>query len=75
MDIFYDQLGRLKQPCTSCEAPYGFRNHMTLSTNTSQFSVSLLIVLILQLIYFPNICMAFKHYYFLRSKCIYSSQY
>ncbi|KAK9739114.1 Integrin beta epidermal growth factor like domain 1 [Popillia japonica] len=29
---------KLKQPCTSCEAPYGFRNHMTLSTNTSQFS-------------------------------------
>ncbi|XP_018335576.1 integrin beta-PS isoform X1 [Agrilus planipennis] len=29
---------KLRQPCRNCEPPYGFRNHMTLSTNISQFS-------------------------------------
>ncbi|RZC39949.1 integrin beta-PS, partial [Asbolus verrucosus] len=29
---------KLLQPCTGCVAPYGFRNHMTLSTNTNTFS-------------------------------------
>lgn len=31
----------LKEPCANCAAPYGFRNVMTLSQNTSQFAVSL----------------------------------
>ncbi|KAG1654969.1 Integrin beta-PS [Nymphon striatum] len=26
------------KPCTDCAAPYGFKNHMSLSLNTSQFS-------------------------------------
>lgn len=28
---------RLKEPCTDCVAPYGFLNHMPLSTTTSDF--------------------------------------
>lgn len=31
---------RLQQPCEGCEAPYGYKNHMTLDTNTKQFAVS-----------------------------------
>ncbi len=31
---------RLEHPCDKCEAPYGFKNHMTLNTNTTLFSVS-----------------------------------
>jgi len=30
----------LVEPCTGCAAPYGFRNIMSLSKNTSAFSVS-----------------------------------
>ncbi|KAG1671412.1 Integrin beta-PS [Nymphon striatum] len=29
---------KLREPCTDCAAPYGFKNHMSLSLNTSQFS-------------------------------------
>lgn len=29
---------KLKEPCDGCEAPYGFRNHMSLDVNTSRFS-------------------------------------
>lgn len=31
---------RLFQPCDKCEAPYGYKNHMPLNSNTSAFSVS-----------------------------------
>lgn len=27
----------MKEPCTDCVAPYGFLNHMPLSTTTSDF--------------------------------------
>lgn len=30
--------GRLKEPCTGCAAPYGFKNHMKLDTDTSRFA-------------------------------------
>lgn len=30
---------RLASPCDGCEAPYGYRNHMPLSTDTAEFSV------------------------------------
>lgn len=30
---------RLLHPCDGCEAPYGYRNHMTLSNDTANFSV------------------------------------
>ncbi|XP_069683530.1 integrin beta-PS isoform X2 [Periplaneta americana] len=30
---------KLAEPCTGCEAPYGFRNHMSLSDNVGTFSV------------------------------------
>lgn len=29
---------KLKHPCDQCEAPYGYKNHMRLSTDTYQFS-------------------------------------
>ncbi|XP_050330333.1 integrin beta-PS-like isoform X1 [Bactrocera neohumeralis] len=29
---------KLERPCDGCEAPYGYRNHMPLSTNTSTFT-------------------------------------
>ncbi|XP_017782378.1 PREDICTED: integrin beta-PS-like [Nicrophorus vespilloides] len=29
---------KLKAPCQDCEPPYGFKNHMTLDTDTSRFS-------------------------------------
>lgn len=42
LNFFFTEVKfRLKQPCKDCEAPYGFKNHMQLSTNTSRFSVSL----------------------------------
>ena len=28
---------RLDEPCTGCAAPYGFRNHMKLDTDSSEF--------------------------------------
>jgi len=31
---------RLLEPCDNCVPPYGFRNHLTLSSDTSSFSVS-----------------------------------
>lgn len=31
---------RLLRPCDQCEAPYGYKNHMTLSVDTARFSVS-----------------------------------
>lgn len=31
---------RLEEPCDGCEAPYGFRNHMKLTTDTAKFNVS-----------------------------------
>lgn len=37
---FVEMIFRLQQPCDNCQAPYGFRNHMTLNTNTTLFSVS-----------------------------------
>lgn len=33
------QINRLVSPCDGCEAPYGYRNHMPLSTDTAEFSV------------------------------------
>ncbi|XP_055842893.1 integrin beta-PS isoform X1 [Episyrphus balteatus] len=29
---------KLEHPCDGCEAPYGYRNHMTLSVDTAKFS-------------------------------------
>ncbi|XP_037807558.1 integrin beta-PS isoform X1 [Lucilia sericata] len=29
---------KLEHPCENCEAPYGYRNHMPLSTNTAEFT-------------------------------------
>ena len=31
---------RLIEPCDGCAAPYGYKHHMKLSTDTSAFSVS-----------------------------------
>ena len=30
----------LVEPCDGCKAPYGFKNHMPLSLNSTMFSVS-----------------------------------
>lgn len=35
----HHQQNRLEHPCENCEAPYGYRNHMPLSTNTAEFTV------------------------------------
>lgn len=31
---------RLEEPCVGCKAPYGYKNHMKLNTDTKQFAVS-----------------------------------
>ena len=33
-------LFRLLEPCDGCAAPYGYKHHMPLNTDTSAFSVS-----------------------------------
>lgn len=33
-------LRSLKEPCNGCEAPYGYQNVMSLSTDTDRFAVS-----------------------------------
>ncbi|RWS27736.1 integrin beta-PS-like protein, partial [Leptotrombidium deliense] len=33
------QEDKLEQPCTDCVRPYGFKNHMPLDTDTSQFRI------------------------------------
>ena len=36
----FSPIYRLKEPCDGCAAPYGYKHHMQLSTDTSTFSVS-----------------------------------
>lgn len=38
--LFLLALNSLHEPCPGCEAPYGYRNVMALSTNTHLFAVS-----------------------------------
>ena len=40
-------LFRLLEPCEGCAAPYGYKHHMPLNTDTSAFSVSLFLYLAL----------------------------
>lgn len=37
-NIFFFSHFRLREPCQGCAAPYGFKNHMQLSTDTSKFT-------------------------------------
>lgn len=32
-------MNRLEHPCDECEAPYGYKNHMSLSGDTEKFTV------------------------------------
>ena len=38
---FFNTFYRLLEPCDGCAAPYGYKHHMRLSTDTSTFSVSI----------------------------------